>query len=112
MAKVEIEVNGRGYQVTCEDGQEMRLKDLAAYLDRHVAELVESLGQIGEARLLLLSALTVCDELFEARAKARERDEASRPLDAGATGAAIDTVETARRRVEHLAERLAEAAPA
>ena len=65
MAEVEIRVNGRDYRVTCEDGQEDRLNQLAAYYDRQVSDLASELGQIGDARLLLLSALTICDELFE-----------------------------------------------
>ena len=106
MAKVEIDVNGRAYQVTCEDGQESRLRDLAAYLDRHVAELVETLGQIGEARLLLLAGLTHCDELFEARCRIRVLEDGAPALDAATLDGAREAVDAARRRVARITERL------
>ena len=60
MAQVDIMLNGREYRITCDDGQEERLQQLAAYFDRHVSDLASDLGQIGDARLMLLSALTVC----------------------------------------------------
>ena len=67
MSQVEIRVNGREYRVTCEEGQEDRLQKIAAFLDKRVSGMSKDLGQIGDARLMLLSALTICDELFEAR---------------------------------------------
>ena len=102
MAQVEISVNDRSYKVMCEDGQEVRLGDLAAHLDRHVADIAADLGQIGEARLLLLAALTVCDELFEARARLAS-------LEANAAGAIADEAEAAEA-IEHAAQRLTAAA--
>ena len=71
MAEVDILVNARQYKVACEDGQERRLQDLARHLNTHVSALADELGQIGEERLLLLAALTICDELFEEREKRR-----------------------------------------
>ncbi|MEO0398152.1 MAG: cell division protein ZapA [Pseudomonadota bacterium] len=95
MAQVDIELNGRPYKITCEDGQEERLLVLSHYLDAHVSELVDSLGQIGEARLLLLAGLTVCDELFELREKA-----------AGGEGSDSEALKTANTAIEQAARRL------
>lgn len=67
MAQVDIEVNGRTYQVGCEDGQEAHLKDLAAIIDRQVRQVSEDVGQLGETRLMLMSALLMADELSEVR---------------------------------------------
>ncbi len=110
MARVEIEVNGRPYKVTCEDGQERRLVELARYLDRHVAEIADSLGQIGEARLLLLAALTVCDELFETRARLSAAETAAAPLGDAAAAAAEARLDEARARIDALAGKLQESA--
>ena len=91
MGQVSVPVNGRSYAITCDDGQETRIRRLAQYVDAKVAEFVRSVGQVGEARLLLLAALVIADELSDANdALERERshventsidrDEAPRPV--------------------------------
>lgn len=109
MAQVEIQLNGRDYRVTCDDGQEARLQELAAYFDRHVSELADELGQIGDARLMLLSALTVCDELFETKARVAELEDATNDLDPATAGAASRAIEAAVARVNDIGDRLEEA---
>lgn len=66
MAEVSLSINGRTYEVACDDGQEERLQGLASYLDMRVAELTEQMGQVGELRLLVMAALLVADELQDA----------------------------------------------
>ena len=105
MAQVDITVNGREYKVTCDDGQEARLRQLAAYFDNQVTNLAEDLGQIGDARLMLLSALTVCDDLFDARARVESLENASDELDAETLGGAARVIEAAARRVDKIAAR-------
>ena len=106
MAQVDIRVNGREYKVTCEDGQEERLQQLSAYFDRHVTALSAELGQIGDARLMLLAALTVCDELFEAKGRAADLEDATRDMDPQTIGGASRAVEAAASRINDIAERL------
>jgi len=67
MAEVSVRVNGRDYTVACGDGEERHLQQLAQYINERVGELVEQVGQVGEARLLLMAALLVADELAESR---------------------------------------------
>jgi cell division protein ZapA len=62
---VDITVNGRQHSVQCGEGEEARLKRLASYLDRRISDLVETHGQIGDARLLVLTGLLVADELSD-----------------------------------------------
>ena len=77
MGQVSVPVNGRSYAITCDDGQETRIRRLAQYVDAKVAEFVGSVGQVGEARLLLLAALVIADELSDANdALERERNRA------------------------------------
>ena len=77
MGQVSVPVNGRSYAITCEDGQESRIRRLAQYVDAKVAEFVGSVGQAGEGRLLLLAALVIADELSDANdALERERKRA------------------------------------
>jgi len=106
MADVDIMVNDRLYKVACDDGQEERLKRLAGHFDRHVRALSSELGQIGESRLMLLSALTICDELFEARARLEDADRGAEKLDAETVGGARRVIDAASNRVEEMAEQL------
>src|SRR5215469_6172118 len=84
MPEVHLTVNGRSYPVSCEEGEEKRIKELAQYVDRKTQEFVAKLGQIGEARLLVLAALVITDELADAHAAIRRQSPG-----AGANG--VDT---------------------
>jgi cell division protein ZapA len=107
MVQIDIVVNDRSYKVTCDDGQEQRLHRLADHIDRHVRALAAELGQIGDARLMLLAALTVTDELYEAKARLIELERAADALDAETVGGATRVLEAAAKRVESMSERLA-----
>lgn len=77
MGQVSVPVNGRSFTLACDDGQEGRTRRLAQYVDAKVAEFVDNVGQVGEARLLLLAALAIADELSDANdALERERGRA------------------------------------
>ena len=73
MGMVTLSVNGRRYEVTCGDGEEERLRQLGASIDLRVGNLVATLGQVGEARLLLLACLLLEDEVAEARSSVQPR---------------------------------------
>ena len=107
MAEVEVQINQRSYKITCDDGQEDRLKLLAAHFDGHVSNLAEGLGQIGDARLMLLSALTVCDELFEARTRINSLEASAKDLDAETIGGAARVISAAAKRVDKITSRVA-----
>lgn len=66
MAQVTVSVNGRDYTISCDDGDEEHVAELASYLDERVGELTGTVGQVGEARLLLMASLLIADELAEA----------------------------------------------
>lgn len=106
MSQVEIRVNGREYRVTCEAGQEDRLQKLAAFLDKRASAMAAGLPDISDARLMLLSALTICDELFEARDQITDFDGASDALDPDTMGGAARAVDAAARRVSEIAAKL------
>lgn len=69
MGQVAITVNGRSYEVACDDGQEDHLLGLGKDYDRRVRALVANIGQVGEARLLLMAGLLIADELADARSR-------------------------------------------
>ncbi|HTI87187.1 MAG TPA: cell division protein ZapA [Alphaproteobacteria bacterium] len=66
MAQVSVTINGRVYDINCDDGQEEHVAGLAGYVDDRVADLARSMGQIGDARLLVMASLLISDELVEA----------------------------------------------
>ncbi|MEK9673463.1 MAG: cell division protein ZapA [Rhodospirillaceae bacterium] len=66
MAHVTVSINGRNYQVACDDGQEAHLTRLGSYVDNRVQELVAAVGQAGDARLLVMVSLLLADELSDA----------------------------------------------
>lgn len=90
MAQVTLTVNGRNYDVTCDDGQESQLQDLAAELDGRVQQLVRSVGQPGEARLLLLAGLLMVDEMRGLRANGSGEAAAAGSMSSPAEGAGED----------------------
>jgi cell division protein ZapA len=116
MAQVSVGINGRQYRMACEDGQEQHLTRLAKNLDDRIVELRGKFGQIGDARLIVMAALTVADDLVEMSKKVRQlEDEIAALQDARvvsadrvqATNAAITSAfSSAADRVESIARKL------
>jgi cell division protein ZapA len=69
MGQVAITINGNNYQIACDEGQEERLTRLGAYVDERTAELVKSVGDVGDVRLMVMASLMVTDKLFDAMAE-------------------------------------------
>ena len=67
MANVNIKFNGKDYLLSCDDGQEESLKKLTSFLDNKYLELKKKLGNIGENKLLLITAIKLIDEHFDLR---------------------------------------------
>jgi cell division protein ZapA len=107
MGQISLTVNGRPFALICEDGQETRIRRLGQYVDAKVAEFVKSVGQVGEARLLLLAALVIADELADANEALRlERSEVRGAEADAAVDAAANGIHGIAQRVEALAARL------
>jgi len=69
MANVNIKFNGKEFLLSCEDGQEEHLKELSNVLNEKFNNLKNSLGNIGENKLLLITSITTMDEYFETKKK-------------------------------------------
>src|SRR5262249_36613608 len=111
MGQVVVKVNGRDFALSCVDGQEPRIRRLAQYVDAKTAEFAKSLGQVGEARLILLAAIVIADELSDANeALEQERSRAraeSAPAGGGGTGdAAASGIRGLAERIESIAARI------
>ena len=69
MANVNIKFNGKEFLLSCEDGQEEHLEELTLYLNEKFSNLKNSLGNIGESKLLLITSISVLDEYYETKKK-------------------------------------------
>ena len=67
MANVNINFNGKNYLLSCDNGQEEHLIELAEYLNKKFKELKSELGNIGESKLLLISSIKIIDEYYETK---------------------------------------------
>jgi len=65
MANVNIKFNNKDYLLSCDDGQEENLRELANHLDAKYSELKKNLGNIGESKLLLIAAIKIADDYFD-----------------------------------------------
>ena len=65
MANVNIKFNDKDYLLSCDDGQEENLVELANYLDVKYNKLKKNLGNIGESKLLLITTIQMVDDYFD-----------------------------------------------
>jgi len=103
VGKVHIVINNRGYDVVCDDGQEGQVTELAEDLARRVDQLAQSVGQIGDARLLLMAALLISDELASTR---KELDRLTGEGKGETAERLAESLERLASRVEAIAVRL------
>jgi cell division protein ZapA len=75
MSHINVTINGRQYRMACEEGQEVRLLKLAESLETRIQSLRGKFGEIGDSRLTVMAALTVCDELLDANNRIRGLEE-------------------------------------
>jgi cell division protein ZapA len=108
--------------MACEDGQESHLEQLAKELDERIIALRGQFGEIGDARLTVMAALMVADELAETnkRLKRLEGEQATLRDARGAAdvrnqatqAAIVAACSTAAERIEGLAKKLNQSAAA
>ena len=75
MANVNIKFNGKEFLLSCEDGQEEHLEELLIQINQKFNELKNDLGNMGENKLLLITAVKVMDEYYETKKKVEEKKE-------------------------------------
>ncbi len=62
MSEVNITINNREHKIACSPGEEERVKELAILLNNEVINIANSLGQIGDVKLMVLAAITILDK--------------------------------------------------
>lgn len=104
MADVTVVINKRNYTVSCDDGQERHVLQLAAAVDKKVQELVAAMGQIGDQRLLVMAGILLADQIEDVRREAAEKEKTMRQRLTEEIGAELaQSLEAASVRVEALA---------
>ena len=73
MANVNIKFNGKDFLLSCDDGQEEHLEDLLTHINQKFSDLKGDLGNIGENKLLLITAVQIMDEYFETKKKVEQK---------------------------------------
>jgi cell division protein ZapA len=116
MSQVTVTINGRQFRMACEDGQEGHLLRLSQDLDQRIDKLRKNFGEIGDARLTIMAALSLADELAdhagrlkraeqelaslqEARASSAEHAKATQAAITAALNAAAERIEAITRQL-------------
>jgi cell division protein ZapA len=116
MPQVTVTINSRQYRMACEDGQEEQLLRLCGDLNRRIAELGGKFGEIGDARLILMAALSVADELSDTNDRVARMEQELATLRNARTAASdrtqagqaaiVEAFNSAAERIEQLSKRL------
>ena len=116
--QVNVTINGRQFRLACEPGQEGHLRQLAKELDDRITGLRGQFGEIGDARLTIMAALTVADEVTEVRAKLKRLEDELAALQNSRVAAAdraqvtqaelIAAFNAAAERIEGVAKKLSQ----
>ena len=73
MANVSIKFNNKEFLLSCEDGQEEHLEELLIHINQKFNDLKNNLGNLGENKLLLITAVKIMDEYFETKKKVDQK---------------------------------------
>jgi cell division protein ZapA len=106
MTQVPVLINGRAYEVACNAGEEADVQQAGREISRRVDELVRSVGQLGDTRLLLLTSLHVAHELASAHADVHRLSETHQHVQAVSSPDLAAAVERLAKRIEAIAAQL------
>ena len=73
MANVSIKFNNKEFLLSCEDGQEEHLEELLIHINQKFNDLKNNLGNLGENKLLLITAVKIMDEYYETKKKVEQK---------------------------------------
>lgn len=113
MSSVNVTINGKQYRMACEPGQEEQLSALADDFDARISLIRERFGEVGDARITVMAALMVGDELRDARRAVAKLEAEVASLQEARSGAAdrakrteaavVSALDAASERIERMA---------
>jgi cell division protein ZapA len=111
MAQVTLRINGYSYTLGCKDGEEKHLEAMGAEVSRRIEGVRTAAGPSGEARMLVMAALLMADELFDTRSRLHAAEAALQQKANTAQGHAPDPklgrkLARMAKRAEEIAEEL------
>lgn len=116
MSSVNITINGRQYRVACEPGQEQRVSALAEDFDQRISGMRARFGEVGDARLTVMAAMMIGDELLDANARIAKLEADISALHAARAGASerssraeaamVSALDAAADRIERMTHAL------
>jgi cell division protein ZapA len=116
MSSVSITINGKQFRVACEPGQEQRVTALAEDFDQRISSMRARFGEVGDARLTVMAAMMIGDELLDANAKVARLEAEINALHAARAGssdranrteaAVVSALDTAADRIERMTRAL------
>ncbi|MDR9484605.1 MULTISPECIES: cell division protein ZapA [Sediminimonas] len=131
MPEIEIQIGGRGFDVSCQEGEEQFLHTAAAMLDNEASVLTRQIGRLPEARMLLMAGLMLADKTAGIEDSVKQKDKKIQELEAEleklrstpapepervevpvVPGDVTDTLAELAARAEALADRVEETAKA
>ncbi len=105
MAFVNVTVNGRVYDIACDDSQVARVQELGRTVDAHAQHLLSTVGNVSDSRLLVMVGLLLADELVESREQLSKLGQEVAAAAEGDTRLA-GVIESLAQRIEAIATRL------
>jgi cell division protein ZapA len=116
---VSVSIVGRAYELNCDPGQEDYLRSLAEDVDGRATELLKLVGQVGDARLLVMVALSMADEMVDLKRTVDRQSEVPEAAPSTLSEPAIPSetadsllaggIEALARRIEAIADHLEKA---
>jgi cell division protein ZapA len=110
MPQISVNIANRTYELTCGEGEEARVHELAAYVDEKVSELRRHMPGTPEVKLLVLASLMLADESREARGIARQAENARESATDSAETLATALEELITSRVDKMSKKVSGAA--
>jgi len=104
MAQVTVTIAKHVYRVACGEGEEAHLQGLARQVDQRIEKLKKDFGEIGDQRLTIMAAITVADELAEAKRRIAELEVEIVNLNSKESDLASERDEWAERLAETIGE--------
>lgn len=108
MAEVNVTIHGKTYGIACDDGQERRVQELARYVDVRLKEIAGAGAASNESHLLVLTALVLADEIFDAQTNVQPAEpNYEERMSEDDERVIVDAINHLAARIDSVADRLA-----